>query len=351
MVPVANPKAGSGARSLAKPKAKAAAPPAQAKPTAALAAKDGNRLAEGKRTKSKPADGKAGVPPVKTETAKTKPATAAVPQAKKVTQPKSMAKSKTPSEAKPVSGSKASSEAKPAAGTKAAPVGAKAPGSSAETQAVADEAVRPSVSRPPALKVVEGSVAEAPKAAVQPPLLKQPPKPMPLKVVEGSAEGPGFEVDDHVVYPTHGVGKITAIETQEIAGHILKVFVVQFEKDRMTLRVPVGKVRAAGLRRLSTRKEMDAALAKLRGRSRVKRTMWSRRAQEYEAKINSGDPASIAEVVRDLHRNAGQPDQSYSERQIYQAALDRLARELAAVERIDEESATQRLEKMLQVAA
>ena len=160
-----------------------------------------------------------------------------------------------------------------------------------------------------------------------------------------------FEKGDFVVYPTHGVGKITGIETQEIAGYQLKVFVVHFEKDRMTLRVPIGKVRAAGLRRLSTRKEMDAALAKLRGRSRVKRTMWSRRAQEYEAKINSGDPASIAEVVRDLHRNAGQPDQSYSERQIYQAALDRLVRELAAVERIDEQAATLRLEKLLQAAA
>ncbi|MGE0726200.1 MAG: CarD family transcriptional regulator [Alphaproteobacteria bacterium] len=168
---------------------------------------------------------------------------------------------------------------------------------------------------------------------------------------EAPAEPPGFDTGDYVVYPTHGVGKITGIETQEIAGYQLKVFVVHFEKDRMTLRVPIGKVRAAGLRRLSTRKEMDAALAKLRGRSRVKRTMWSRRAQEYEAKINSGDPASIAEVVRDLHRNAGQPDQSYSERQIYQAALDRLVRELAAVERIDEQAATSKLEKLLQAAA
>lgn len=210
------------------------------------------------------------------------------------------------------------------------------------------EAAKKASAAPPALAVVD---ADQPKAKIAPPLLKPVPKPAPLKVVEGSAEGPGFEVGDHVVYPTHGVGKITAIETQEIAGHILKVFVVQFEKDRMTLRVPVGKVRAAGLRRLSSRKEMDLALAKLRGRSRVKRTMWSRRAQEYEAKINSGDPASIAEVVRDLHRNAGQPDQSYSERQIYQAALDRLVRELAAVERIDEDQATQRLEKLLQAAA
>ena len=104
----------------------------------------------------------------------------------------------------------------------------------------------------------------------------------------------------------------------------------------MTLRVPLGKAKVSGLRKLSSRKEMDAALAKLRGRSRAKRTMWSRRAQEYQAKIASGDPASIAEVVRDLYRNAGQPEQSYSERQIYQAALDRLVREFAAVERIDE---------------
>lgn len=160
----------------------------------------------------------------------------------------------------------------------------------------------------------------------------------------------GFETDDHVVYPTHGVGRITGIETQEIAGQKLKLLVIQFEKDRMTLRVPVAKAKSSGLRRLSTRKEMQTALVTLKGRSRIKRTMWSRRAQEYEAKINSGDPRSIAEVVRDLHRNAGQPDQSFSERQMYQAALDRLAREFAAVEKITEEIATQRLEQMLKVA-
>ena len=160
----------------------------------------------------------------------------------------------------------------------------------------------------------------------------------------------GFNPGDHVVYPTHGVGKITSIENQEIAGHKLKLFVIQFEKDRMTLRVPVTKAKTSGLRRLSARKEMQTALTTLKGRSRVKRTMWSRRAQEYEAKINSGDPRSIAEVVRDLHRNAGQPDQSFSERQMYQAALDRLVREFAAVERISEESATQRLEALLKAA-
>ncbi|MDE2228174.1 MAG: CarD family transcriptional regulator [Alphaproteobacteria bacterium] len=160
----------------------------------------------------------------------------------------------------------------------------------------------------------------------------------------------GFSTGDFVVYPTHGVGKILGIENQDIAGYQLKVFVVHFDKDRMTLRVPVGKAKNSGLRRLSTRKEMDAALAKLKGRSRAKRTMWSRRAQEYEAKINSGDPASIAEVVRDLYRNVGQPEQSYSERQIYQAALDRLVREVAAVENIDEASAAKRVEQMLSAA-
>ena len=160
-----------------------------------------------------------------------------------------------------------------------------------------------------------------------------------------------FGKGDLVVYPTHGVGKITTIEMQEIAGHTLSVIVVVFDKDRMTLRVPLAKAKVSGLRKLSSRKEMDAALAKLRGRSRAKRTMWSRRAQEYQAKIASGDPACIAEVVRDLFRNAGQPEQSYSERQIYQAALERLARELAAVEKIDEARAAERLEAVLGKAA
>jgi CarD family transcriptional regulator len=160
----------------------------------------------------------------------------------------------------------------------------------------------------------------------------------------------GFAEGDYVVYPSHGVGKILGIETQEISGYKLSVFVVHFDKDRMTLRVPVTKAQGSGLRRLSTQKEMHLALAKLKGRSKAKRTMWSRRAQEYEAKINSGDPASIAEVVRDLYRNTGQPDQSYSERQIYQSALDRLVREFAAVESIDEVTATQRLEQILNAA-
>ena len=159
-----------------------------------------------------------------------------------------------------------------------------------------------------------------------------------------------FIEGDHVVYPTHGVGKVERIATEEIAGHKLELIHITFEENRMTLRVPVAKARTAGLRKLATRKLFDEALAVLKGRARIKRTMWSRRAQEYEAKINSGDPLAIAEVVRDLHRNAGQPDQSFSERQIYQAALDRLVRELAAVESIDETAATQKLEQLLKAA-
>lgn len=191
----------------------------------------------------------------------------------------------------------------------------------------------------------------------------QPSKPMltPPPVVKAVAAKPvqikmsraqqGFATNDYVVYPTHGVGRIIGMERQEISGLQLDLFVVEFDKDKMTLRVPVSKVSSVGLRKLSTPQVMRSALDTLKGRARIKRTMWSRRAQEYEAKINSGDPVAIAEVVRDLHRNAGQPDQSYSERQIYEAALDRLARELAAVEQIDEAAATVRLEKVLRPAA
>ncbi|MDI9409660.1 MAG: CarD family transcriptional regulator [Candidatus Pacebacteria bacterium] len=160
-----------------------------------------------------------------------------------------------------------------------------------------------------------------------------------------------FATGDFVVYPSHGVGKILAVETQEISGFSLDLFVISFEKDRMTLRLPTTKAQNSGLRRLSTQTEMKAALTKLKGRTKTRRAMWSRRAQEYEAKINSGNPASIAEVIRDLHRNSGQADQSYSERQIYQAALDRLAREYAAVEKIDEVTATEQLQAILLKAA
>ena len=160
-----------------------------------------------------------------------------------------------------------------------------------------------------------------------------------------------FRPGDHIVYPAHGVGRVMGVEKQAVAGLDLDVFVISFEQDKMTLRVPTAKARSCGMRQLASSDVVDQAMKTLQGRARIKRTMWSRRAQEYEAKINSGDLVSIAEVVRDLHRNAGQPDQSYSERQIYEAALDRLARELAAVERIDKDLATQKLNSVLQKVA
>jgi CarD family transcriptional regulator len=160
----------------------------------------------------------------------------------------------------------------------------------------------------------------------------------------------GFALGDHVVYPSHGVGKIMGVETHTVGELPLQMFVIAFEKERMTLRVPVNKVNSAGMRRLSSPEKMDAAVTALKGRARQRRVMWSRRAQEYEAKLNSGDPVSIAEVVRDLYRNVGQPDQSYSERQMYEAALERLAREFAAVEKIETSQAAERLEKVLRAA-
>ena len=164
------------------------------------------------------------------------------------------------------------------------------------------------------------------------------------------AKAPTYKAGDFVVYPTHGVGKVTGVEKLEIAGQKLDLVIIIFDRDRMTLRVPLEKAATSGLRKLSSRKIMDDAMTTLKGRARIKRTMWSRRAQEYEAKINSGDPVSIAEVVRDLYRNVGQPDQSFSERQIYEAARDRLASELAAVDKTDIEAATEKLEDVLKAA-
>jgi len=156
-----------------------------------------------------------------------------------------------------------------------------------------------------------------------------------------------FRPNDYVVYPAHGVGRILRIEEQEVAGMKLELFVITFEKDKMTLRVPTAKANSVGMRSLSSPDIVEQALKTLKGRARVKRAMWSRRAQEYEQKINSGDLISIAEVVRDLHRAEDQPEQSYSERQLYEAALERLTRELAAVERIDEADAATRVDQML----
>lgn len=159
-----------------------------------------------------------------------------------------------------------------------------------------------------------------------------------------------FSTGDFVVYPTHGVGKVLSITKDMVAGQEFELIAVHFDKDRMTLRVPMAKAKNSGLRKLSNRNIMDAALETLKGKSKKKRTMWSRRAQEYEAKINSGDPISIAEVVRDLYRSQSQSDQSYSERQIYEQALDRLANELAALEKINTQDAATKLCGLLKVA-
>ena len=159
-----------------------------------------------------------------------------------------------------------------------------------------------------------------------------------------------FAAGDLVVFPAHGVGRVEGVETLQIAGQDVSLYAITFEKDRMRLKVPIAKAKTSGLRRLSSKERLKTALETLEGRARIKRTMWSRRAQEYEAKINSGDPVSIAEVVRELHK-AEDAEQSYSERQMYRAALERLAREVAAIERIDEQEASRRLEQVLLKAA
>lgn len=161
----------------------------------------------------------------------------------------------------------------------------------------------------------------------------------------------GFRTNEFIVYPAHGVGRIVSIDEEEIAGATLELFVINFEQDKMTLRVPTAKSDDVGMRKLSEDKVVNKALNTLKGRARIKRTMWSRRAQEYEAKINSGDLVSIAEVVRDLYRSETQPEQSYSERQLYEAALDRMAREVAAVQKLDEESAVAKIDEVLSKTA
>jgi len=162
-----------------------------------------------------------------------------------------------------------------------------------------------------------------------------------------SVQRQGFKTGEFVVYPAHGVGQITGIEEQEVAGISLELFVINFEQDKLTLRVPLAKVKSVGMRKLAEETVVDKALKTVTGRARVKRTMWSRRAQEYEAKINSGDLISIAEVVRDLFRSEEQPEQSYSERQLFEAAIDRMSREISVVNKISLTEALQLIQKNL----
>ena len=157
----------------------------------------------------------------------------------------------------------------------------------------------------------------------------------------------GFKTGESIVYPAHGVGQIVAIEEQEVAGHKLELFVIDFEKDKMCLKVPVAKAVSIGMRKLSETDYVERALKVVQGRARVKRTMWSRRAQEYEAKINSGDLIAISEVVRDLYRSDDQPEQSYSERQLFEQAMDRMSREISSVNKLTLTEAVQLIEKQL----
>jgi CarD family transcriptional regulator len=237
--------------------------------------------------------------------------------------------------ARKVAATKSSKNKRSAMPEKTAKTAAKATGSKTTASKVVAKA--PVKAAPPKAAVV------APKAPVKP-VVAAPRVEEPKKIV---TQRQGFKANEFVVYPAHGVGQILAIEEQEIAGAKLELFVINFMKDKMTLRVPTAKVANVGMRKLSEPALVKKALETLKGRARVKRTMWSRRAQEYEAKINSGDIVAIAEVVRDLYRSESQPEQSYSERQLYEAALDRLSREIAVVQHSTETEAVKEIESQL----
>jgi CarD family transcriptional regulator, regulator of rRNA transcription len=222
---------------------------------------------------------------------------------------------------------------------KTAKTAAKATGAKNSASKVAAKApVNKTAPKAPVAKAVAKPVTAPAKPAAAAPRVEE------KKVV---TQRQGFKANEFVVYPAHGVGQILAIEEQEIAGAKLELFVINFMKDKMTLRVPTAKVANVGMRKLSEPALVKKALETLKGRARVKRTMWSRRAQEYEAKINSGDIVAIAEVVRDLYRSESQPEQSYSERQLYEAALDRLSREIAVVQHSTETEAVKEIESQL----
>ncbi|NOJ46471.1 CarD family transcriptional regulator [Bradyrhizobium sp. WSM 1744] len=241
--------------------------------------------------------------------------------------------------AKKVSATKSSKNKRSAMPEKTAKTAAKATGAKTNAPKVAAKAPVKT-----AVKAAAPKAAVAPKAPAHKPAAAAPRVEEPKKVV---TQRQGFKANEFVVYPAHGVGQILAIEEQEIAGAKLELFVINFMKDKMTLRVPTAKVANVGMRKLSEPALVKKALETLKGRARIKRTMWSRRAQEYEAKINSGDIVAIAEVVRDLYRSESQPEQSYSERQLYEAALDRLSREIAVVQHSTETEAVKEIESQL----
>ena len=218
---------------------------------------------------------------------------------------------------------------------KAAVKSAPAPETKSAARPAAKTAVPKPVTKAPVTPAVQ-AVAPALRPAMTGPVVATP---APKKL--------SFKIGELVVYPAHGVGRIVQIEEQEIAGAKLELYIVDFDKEKLRLKVPTGRAEQKGMRRLSDKGQIDQALKVLKGRARIKRTMWSRRAQEYDAKINSGDLIAVAEVVRDLYRSERQPEQSYSERQLFEQALERMAREIAAVKKIDDDQAVKELEEYL----
>jgi len=345
--PAAKAKAKTKVKAAAKKTATKKAAPAKAKKTAAkakpkaAAKKTAVKKAAAKKTAAKPAAKKTATKkaaaPKKPAAKKAAPKAAAAKTAAKKAAPKAAAKKAAPKTA-----------AKKTTAKKAAPKTAAAKKAAAKKAAKLEilpekkvPRTTPIVARPAKVVIPEpASIRPIPKAE---PKVTATPDPRPSKL--------SFKNKEYVVYPSHGVGQITSVERQEVAGHELELYVITFAKDKMTLRVPTNKSEAVGMRKLSEPKVITQAIDTLKGKAKVKRTMWSRRAQEYEAKINSGDLIFIAEVVRDLYRSDKQPEQSYSERQLFEAAIDRMAREVAAADNMDDAAAVTRLETVLITAA
>lgn len=336
------------------------------KSTSAVKAKSSTKSTPAKATAKKPV-AKAAPKPAPKTSAKTVAAKsaakktavkssakpAAKPVAKKVAAPVAQTKKPIAKQAvKEVSKSKTST-VKPAVKVSAAP--AKAVKPAIAVKAPINENPKPAVvlqKTPEGLKPLSPNSASVNKPVYRPiQVINKPLAPLQpvrqMAPISPASEKIEYKKGDYVVYPAHGVGQIEAVELQTIGGMEIKLYAIVFEKDRMRLKVPVFKAHASGLRRLSSTNRMQDALKTLQGRAQIRRAMWSRRAQEYELKINSGDPVAIAEVLRDLKRSNDDTEQSYSERQIYQSALERLAREVAAVEKITEIEAAERLENMI----
>jgi CarD family transcriptional regulator len=268
---------------------------------------------------------------VTAKTNKKKPAAKAAPSKKVAAKPVAKAKVAAKPAPKPVA-------VKPVAAKPAA----KKPVVAVKPAAIAAKPVQAMKPAPVAVKPL------APVAAVaaKPVVTAKPAAPV-AKAAPVVAKKPSFKIGELVVYPAHGVGKISNIEEQEIAGIKLELYIVDFEKEKLRLKVPTNRAEQKGMRHLADRTMIEQAMKVIRGRARIKRTMWSRRAQEYDAKINSGDMIAVSEVIRDLYRSDRQPEQSYSERQLFEQALARFARELAAVRKVDEDQCIKELEDYL----